>query len=104
MTTVYTAALDSGLFAQKDIKVRMTPFVDFLPVPDATHFVFITIKVVSGRSVEMRRALSQRVFEAIQALGIPSLSVSVEIVEMLRDTYVKGLCNGINGVSPSMVS
>ncbi len=69
----------------------MASFVDYLPVPGAKHFVFVTIKVLSGRSVEMRQDLSQRVFAAIQALGVPSLAVSVEIVEMMRDTYVKGM-------------
>jgi len=89
MKTVHVAALDSGLFVEKDIKVRMVLFSEFLPVAGANDFVFITIRLMSGRSVDLRRALSQRVFDAVQSLGLASVSVSVDITEMVNDTYVK---------------
>jgi len=89
MKTVYAAALDSGLFAEKDIKVRMVLFSDFLPVSGANDFVFITIKLMSGRSVDLRRALAQGVFDAVQSLELVAVSVSVEIAEIVNETYVK---------------
>lgn len=90
MTTVFHAAMDSGLFEAKDIKVRMLSFSEFLPIDGKTTFVHVTLRLLAGRSVETRRVLSQQVFDRIQALGLTALATTVEIVEIERETYTKG--------------
>ena len=90
MQTVFDAAMDSGLFQAKDIKVRMRSFSDFLPIEGKATFIHVTLRLLSGRSVETRRTLSQQVFDRLQALGLTALVMTVEIVEIERETYTKG--------------
>ena len=90
MKTVFHAAMDSGLFEAKDIKVRMLAFSEFFPIEGQTAFVHVTLRVLSGRPVETRRILSQQVFDRIQALGLRGLAMTVDIVEIVRETYTKG--------------
>ena len=89
MKTVYHAAIDSGLFEAKDIKVRLLSFSKFLPIDGKTAFIHVTLRLLSGRHVETRRALSQQVFDRIQALGLRGLAMTVDIVEIARETYTK---------------
>jgi len=90
MKTVFHAAMDSGLFEAKDIKVRMLSFSEFLPIEGQTVFIHITLRLLSGRPLETRRILSQQVFDRIQGLGLRGLAMTVDIVEIVRETYTKG--------------
>lgn len=89
MQTVFQAAMDSGLFEPKDIKVRMRSFSEFLPIEGKTMLIHVTLRLLSGRSVDLRRRLSQRVFEGLQVLGLTDVVLTVEIVEIARETYTK---------------
>jgi 5-carboxymethyl-2-hydroxymuconate isomerase len=58
-------------------------------------FIHITLKVLRGRSAEIRKNLSQKIIEFTEKffidLNLPTkrCDISVDIVEMDRDTYQK---------------
>ncbi len=69
-------------------------FVGHLNELDSS-FIHITLKVLTGRSVEIRQNLSQKIGEFTQKfyedlkLATKRCDISVDIVEMQRDTYQK---------------
>ena len=60
-----------------------------------SSFIHITLKVLTGRSVEVRKNLSQKIMEFVQKfyeeLKLPTkrCDLSVDIVEMEKETYQK---------------
>jgi 5-carboxymethyl-2-hydroxymuconate isomerase len=95
ISQVFQAALESTLFAKNDIKVRATPFCDY-QIGDASEgndtqqrFIHVCCKILSGRNVEQRQNLSQLVLSQLVKLNLNSVSMSVEIVDMERESYNK---------------
>jgi 5-carboxymethyl-2-hydroxymuconate isomerase len=87
-----------GNFDADQCKCRSLSFDEYLVGrPDQTEasFIHITLKVLTGRSVEIRANLSQKIIEFVQKfyndLNLPTkrCDISVDIVEMERDTYQK---------------
>ena len=66
-----------------------------LPDQSTASFIHITLKALSGRSIEIRRNLSQRILEFTHKfflnLKLPTrrCEITVDIVEMERETYTK---------------
>lgn len=60
-----------------------------------SSFIHITLKVLTGRSVQVRKNLSQKIMEFVQRfydeLKLPTkrCDLSVDIVEMEKETYQK---------------
>lgn len=87
----------SGQFNNEvDIKARALAFDQYRVgvAPQARAFVHVRLSLLSGRSSEIKRQLSEALFgvltETVSAKGI-DLQFSVDIVDMDRDTYTKGL-------------
>lgn len=88
---VHTAMIESGLFQIEAIKTRAFATHDFRVGAKGAQgsFVYISVALLAGRTLEQRKALSDSILAAVK----PSLShadqVTVEIREMDRDTYQK---------------
>ncbi|MDX2082767.1 MAG: hypothetical protein SFV53_02125 [Rickettsiales bacterium] len=87
-----------GNFEADQCKARAFIFDDyFVGLPDQSNssFIHITLKVLSGRSVEVKKNLAQKIVEFTKKffddLKITSkrCDISVDIVEMDRETYQK---------------
>ena len=87
-----------GNFDADQCKCRSVSFDEyFVGRSDQSRasFIHITLKVLTGRSIEVRKNLSQHIIEFTQKfftdLYIPTnrCDISVDIVEMERDTYQK---------------
>ena len=93
----------SGHFTEVDIKsrcVRRDAFrVGTSNEPRA--FVHATLAILSGRTLDTRRALSERVLSVLKAhYGAPSrvhLQLSAQVVEIERESYAKA------AIAPSSV-
>jgi 5-carboxymethyl-2-hydroxymuconate isomerase len=53
------------------------------------RFIHVCCKIISGRNLEQRNNLSETVLKNINTLAIKSVSISVEIVDMERESYNK---------------
>ncbi len=87
-----------GNFDADQCKCRSFSFDEYLVgIPDQStaSFIHITLKALSGRSVEVRKSLTEKIIkfteEMIKNLNLSSkrCELSVEFVELERDTYQK---------------
>jgi 5-carboxymethyl-2-hydroxymuconate isomerase len=94
MSCVFLAATQSALFSTGDIKVRAIPYNDFYAeTENETNnkqlFIHVCCKILSGRHLEQRQKLSELVLSHLNIFAIKSVSISVEIVDMERESYNK---------------
>ncbi len=87
-----------GNFSSDQCKCRSFSFDEYLVgYPDQTtaSFIHITLKALSGRSIEVRKSLSEKIAsftdQFIKDLNLSSkrCDVSVDLVEMEKETYSK---------------
>jgi 5-carboxymethyl-2-hydroxymuconate isomerase len=95
MSAVFEGAVQSALFSSTDIKVRAIPFTYFYSRNDSDNdhnqlrFIHVCCKILSGRNLEQRQKLSELVLSHLKSFAIESVSISVEIVDMERESYNK---------------
>ena len=89
MQLVYQATADSGLFDADNIKTRCIGFEHHLRGDQALAFIHVTLRILNGRSVEQKQALSQAVLDALKQTQLQAVSFTVDVREMQRDTYAK---------------
>ncbi|HEY1399047.1 5-carboxymethyl-2-hydroxymuconate Delta-isomerase [Roseateles sp.] len=100
LTAVNAALAESGHFDEIDIKSRAFKADDFLVGVQASGRAFVagTLSVLTGRSDETRREMGAIALKAL-ASCIPAspelhIQVSVEVVEIQRETYAKTIIGG----------
>jgi len=88
---VFSAALGAGLFEPdgSDIKVRALSYSSYLTGPRKSDFIHVVLKILSGRTPQQRSTLSNAVANRLAALGYIDTSITVEVVEIDRDSYCK---------------
>ena len=91
LSSVYNAALESELFFENDIKVRALAFKYFTIGQTWQKFIHVTVKILSGRTLEQRKALSQLILNKLKNLVSNSVSLSVEIAELDKESYAKNI-------------
>jgi 5-carboxymethyl-2-hydroxymuconate isomerase len=85
----------TGQFAEADIKSRAVALQQFAvgTEMDGRGFVHVRLAILSGRTVEVKRDLANRLLQALHACGISMQSgevqLCVEILEIERETYAK---------------
>ena len=87
-----------GNFDADQCKARAVSFDDYLvgrPDQSTSSFIHITLKALSGRSVEVKKNLAVKIAKFTNKffidlnLGSKRCDISVDIVEMDRETYQK---------------
>ncbi len=86
---VYQGALKSNLFKDKDIKIRTISFTDYQTGNKKINFIHVTVKILSGRSQELRALLSNLILNELKNINIKSISITVEICEIENKSYSK---------------
>lgn len=86
---VYQGALNSQLFDANDIKTRAIPFRYFSSGDLKQDFVHVTIKILSGRNCQQRKLLSSAVMQELTQIKQTSISLTVEVVEIEKESYNK---------------
>lgn len=89
LEAVKEACITSALFSIEDIKLRSFSYKSFLTGGEEDAFVHVTLRVLSGRTSEQKKQLSDLVLEALTQFSLKNVSLSVEVCEMERDSYVK---------------
>ena len=89
INTVLDGAIKSELFDTNDIKMRTHRFEHFQNGFNNKNFVHVALKILSGRTLEQRANLSQLVLAELANLALKSVSLTVEVVEIERESYAK---------------
>ena len=95
MKAVFEGSVISTLFSPADIKVRAMPYHDFYTKNiDRTNksqqrFIHVCCKILSGRTLEQKQNLAENILNQLTLLELKWISISVEIVEMERESYNK---------------
>ncbi|MEN9479271.1 MAG: hypothetical protein RLZZ298_666 [Pseudomonadota bacterium] len=100
LVAINQAMLDSGLFAEADIKSRAI-VLDIVQIGVSAApraFAHLRIAMLTGRSSAERKALADAVLAALTATvnGENSMEIqlSVETADLERATYAKAVLNG----------
>lgn len=88
---VYQGALASQLFEPdgSDIKVRSLAYEHYQTGVNKEDFVHVTLRILSGRSATDKLDLSKAVMSKLNNLSLEKGSITVEIVDIDRDSYSK---------------
>ena len=93
MHAVFDGSLHSQLFLpdSADIKVRAIAYQNFKLGDSKTSFVHVVAKILAGRSDEQKQRLSLEIIKKLSGLGHQDISITVEVVDMERQSYQKHL-------------
>ena len=93
LQAVFNGALHSQLFLPDgaDIKVRAIAYKNFKIGDGKASFVHVVAKILAGRTDEQKQRLSQEIIKKISGLGHQDISITVEVVDMERQSYQKHL-------------
>ncbi len=86
---MHKVAVDSGLFNEKAIKVRVVPCVTSLVAGEPQEFVHVTIYLIDGRDKATKKQLATSVHDMIRDKGLSLASVSVDVRDLDREIYTK---------------
>ena len=93
LQAVFNGALHSQLFLPDgaDIKVRAIAYQNFKMGDGKAFFVHVAAKILAGRTDEQKQRLSQEIIKKLLGLGYQDISITVEVVDMERQSYQKYL-------------
>ncbi|NWF38342.1 5-carboxymethyl-2-hydroxymuconate Delta-isomerase [Mariprofundus sp. NF] len=91
LMNIHRSISESGLFKADQIKTRAYPFRSFTNAGGNSPYIHIQARIKSGRDAENKKRLGEVVLSGLTALHIPASVITVEIIDMDRDSYGKYL-------------
>ncbi len=89
LRTIHQSISDSGLFKADQIKTRAYPFRAFTNAGGSSPYIHIQARIKSGRDADNKKRLGKVILSGLPALQIPASVITVEIIDMDRDSYGK---------------
>lgn len=89
MQTVHTAAMASGLFDEKAIKIRVKAYDAALIGGVAADFAHITIYLIEGRDTATKKQLTEVLHQALLKHFKNHDSISVDARDLTKAVYTK---------------
>lgn len=89
LQNIHTSISESGLFKENQIKTRAYPFRTFTNAGETEPYIHIQARIKSGRDTDNKKQLGQVILSAFSELQIPVSVITVEIIDMDRDSYGK---------------
>jgi 5-carboxymethyl-2-hydroxymuconate isomerase len=88
---IHNIVIASGLFDPAAIKTRNLAYDNILwgAQAEQSDFIHISVKILTGRTLEKRANLSSEIFKIMQATHPEIALLSVDIIEMVAETYSK---------------
>lgn len=86
---IHTSVVESGLFKAEQVKTRAYPFRVFTNAGGTEPYIHIQARIKSGRDTENKKQLGQVILSAFSDLKIPASVITVEIIDMDRESYGK---------------
>lgn len=85
---VHEGALRADLFEPETIKIRAIAYQHYLVAGEIRDFIHLRTQILSGRSEQQKKHLSQCLLESVETVAAVS-SLSVDVIDMDRFSYVK---------------
>lgn len=89
LQAVHHAVADSGLFEASHIKTRAYPFREFTNAGGNAPYIHVQARIKSGRPADNKKQLGETILSGLRTLNIPASVITVEIIDMDRDSYAK---------------
>jgi len=89
LQTVHHAIADSGLFKANQIRTRACPFHRFTNAGGYDPYIHIQARIKSGRDADNKKCLGEVILAGLSRLNIPVSVITVEIIDMDRESYGK---------------
>ena len=89
LMTIHQSIAESGLFKANQIKSRAYPFKEFTNAGGKEPYIHIQARIKSGRDSDNKKQLGEVVLAGLSSLNIPASVVTIEIIDMDRDSYSK---------------
>ena len=89
LSAVFKAGQSSGLFADKDIKVRVNPYVRSEVGGEKIDFIHVFGHILEGRNEKQKSDLSQRIVQSLVAL----FPFDEYIAASIEEFSIAGYCN-----------
>ena len=89
LQAVHRSIAASGLFDESHIKTRAYPFSNYTNAGGHEPYIHIQARIKSGRDTDNKIRLSEEILAGLRPLNIPASVVTVEIIDMDRDSYGK---------------
>ncbi len=86
---VHSGAVKSGLFEASHIRTRATVYEDYVIGYPVNDFIHVTLKILSGRNQQQKKGLTDLVLSELEKIGLTSISLTVEVIDIERDTYAR---------------
>lgn len=84
---VHKGVLESGLFEASHIRVRACMYEEHVIGYPVNDFIHVTLKILCGRNQQQKKNLTERVLDELDSIGLTSISLTVEVVDIERETY-----------------
>lgn len=89
LDAVHDALAATGLFETGHIRLRAIPLHHYRCAGARTPFIHAQLRIHSGRGSDEKRRASAAVLAALRAQQWPAEVITVEVVEMERESYAK---------------
>lgn len=89
---VQRGAISSQLFEANAIKLRTASYAHFKTGLTDIGFIHVTARILSGRTLAQRQMLSDEIIKTLQSMSLSELSITVEVIEMEKESYSKVIC------------
>ena len=89
LQTIHRSIADSGLFKAAQIRTRAYAFKQFTNAGGGEPYIHIQARIKSGRDTENKKQLGDVILKGLGALNIPVSVITVEIIDMERESYGK---------------
>ena len=87
MQTVFDTAKATGLFLEKDIKVRINPFSEYILGEGQKDFLHVFANIMEGRTVEQKKNLSDSIIRNLKKI-LPEVEIiSINVRDFEKATY-----------------
>lgn len=89
LMTIHQSIAESGLFKADQIKSRAYSFKEFTNAGGSDPYIHIQARIKSGRDSDNKKQLGKVVLAGLSKLNIPASVITIEIIDMDRDSYSK---------------
>ena len=89
ISKTYQGALSTKLFTPSDIKTRAIAYKNYQTASKKENFIHINVKILSGRTIEQKKMISETILSKFTTIDIKPISISVEISELEKESYSK---------------
>lgn len=89
LQAIHNSVADSGLFKANQIKTRAYPFRGFTNAGSSNPYIHIQARIKLGRDADNKKRLGEAILSGLSTLQIPASVITVEIIDMDRDSYGK---------------